>query len=39
VKRGAFGYAGGVEYVFGDISIACTNVDRVVFPADGITKG
>jgi bifunctional non-homologous end joining protein LigD len=28
-----------VEYVFGDITIACSNVDRVVFPEDGITKG
>ncbi|CAN5917087.1 non-homologous end-joining DNA ligase [soil metagenome] len=27
-----------MEYVFGDIMIACTNTDRVVFP-DGITKG
>jgi bifunctional non-homologous end joining protein LigD len=28
-----------VEYVFGDITVACSNVDRVVFPGDGITKG
>ena len=28
-----------MEYVFGDITIACSNVDRVVFPEDGITKG
>jgi bifunctional non-homologous end joining protein LigD len=28
-----------VQYVFGDITVACTNVDRVMFPADGITKG
>jgi bifunctional non-homologous end joining protein LigD len=28
-----------VEYVFGDIAIACTNVERVMFPGDGITKG
>jgi bifunctional non-homologous end joining protein LigD len=28
-----------VEYVFGDIAIACSNVDRVMFPGDGITKG
>jgi bifunctional non-homologous end joining protein LigD len=28
-----------VEYVLGERTIACTNVDRVVFPADGITKG
>jgi bifunctional non-homologous end joining protein LigD len=28
-----------VEYAFGDITVACSNVDRVVFPADGITKG
>jgi len=29
----------GVEYRFGDLAIACTNVDRVLFPDDGITKG
>jgi bifunctional non-homologous end joining protein LigD len=28
-----------VEYRFGDITVACTNVDRVVFPDCGITKG
>jgi bifunctional non-homologous end joining protein LigD len=28
-----------VEYRFGDLAIACTNVDRVMFPEDGITKG
>jgi len=28
-----------VEYRFGDLVVACTNVDRVVFPDDGITKG
>ena len=28
-----------MEYTFGDITIACSNVDRVMFPADGITKG
>jgi bifunctional non-homologous end joining protein LigD len=28
-----------VEYAFGDITIACSNVDRVMFPGDGITKG
>jgi len=28
-----------VDYVFGELTVACTNVDRVVFPADGITKG
>jgi bifunctional non-homologous end joining protein LigD len=28
-----------VEYRFGDLTIACTNVDRVVFPDDGIRKG
>lgn len=33
------GYAGGVQYAFGDITVACSNVDRVMFPADGITKG
>jgi bifunctional non-homologous end joining protein LigD len=28
-----------VQYVFGEITVACTNIDRVMFPADGITKG
>jgi bifunctional non-homologous end joining protein LigD len=28
-----------VEYRFGDLSIACSHVDRVVFPESGITKG
>jgi len=28
-----------VEYTFGDITVACTNTDRVVFPEVGITKG
>jgi bifunctional non-homologous end joining protein LigD len=28
-----------VEYAFGDIAIALSNVDRVMFPDDGITKG
>ena len=28
-----------VEYIFGDITIACTNTDRVMFPDVGITKG
>jgi len=28
-----------VDCVFGELTVACTNVDRVVFPADGITKG
>jgi bifunctional non-homologous end joining protein LigD len=28
-----------VEYVFGDLVVACTNTDRVVFPDSGITKG
>jgi bifunctional non-homologous end joining protein LigD len=28
-----------VEYSFGDITIACTNTDRVMFPDVGITKG
>jgi bifunctional non-homologous end joining protein LigD len=28
-----------VEYVFGDLAIACSNVERVMFPAEGITKG
>jgi len=30
---------GPVEYVFGELTVACTSVDRVMFPADGITKG
>jgi bifunctional non-homologous end joining protein LigD len=32
-------YAGPVEYAFGEITVVCSNVDRVMFPADGITKG
>jgi bifunctional non-homologous end joining protein LigD len=28
-----------VEYSFGELTVACTNIDRVMFPADGITKG
>ncbi|HMG54399.1 MAG TPA: hypothetical protein VK601_12975, partial [Kofleriaceae bacterium] len=28
-----------MEYAFGDVTIACSNVDRVMFAADGITKG
>ena len=28
-----------MEYVFGDITVACTNTDRVVYPEVGITKG
>lgn len=28
-----------MDYVFGDITVACTNTDRVVFPDAGITKG
>jgi bifunctional non-homologous end joining protein LigD len=28
-----------VDYEFGEFTVTCTNVDRVVFPADGITKG
>jgi bifunctional non-homologous end joining protein LigD len=32
-------YADGVEFVFGEITVAGTHVDRVMFPADGITKG
>ena len=28
-----------VDYRFGDLTIACTHVDRVVFPDAGITKG
>jgi bifunctional non-homologous end joining protein LigD len=27
-----------VEYTFGDITVACTNVDRIVFPDSGIAK-
>ena len=27
-----------MEYRFGDITVACTNVDRVMFPDSGITK-
>lgn len=33
------GYACRVQYAFGDVTVACTSVDRVMFPADGITKG
>ena len=32
------GEPSGLEYVFGDITIACSNVDRVMFPDSGITK-
>ena len=28
-----------MEYAFGDITVVCSNIDRVMFPADGITKG
>ena len=28
-----------MEYRFGDITVACTNTDRIVFPDSGITKG
>jgi bifunctional non-homologous end joining protein LigD len=28
-----------VEYRFGDITVACTNTDRIVYPESGITKG
>jgi bifunctional non-homologous end joining protein LigD len=27
-----------VDYRFGELTVACTNIDRVMFPADGITK-
>ncbi|HKA89094.1 MAG TPA: non-homologous end-joining DNA ligase [Haliangiales bacterium] len=27
-----------MQYRFGELTVACTNVDRVMFPADGITK-
>jgi bifunctional non-homologous end joining protein LigD len=32
-------YADCVEFLFGEITVAGTHVDRVMFPADGITKG
>jgi bifunctional non-homologous end joining protein LigD len=28
----------GLEFVFGDITVTCTNVDRVMFPDSGIKK-
>ena len=28
-----------MDYTFGDITVACTNTDRVLFPDSGITKG
>lgn len=28
-----------MEYEFGERTVACTHVERVMFPADGITKG
>lgn len=28
-----------MEYAFGEITVACTNTDRIVFPEVGITKG
>ena len=28
-----------MEYEFGDITVACTNTDRIVYPEVGITKG
>lgn len=28
-----------MEYRFGEIFVTCSNIDRVMFPADGITKG
>jgi bifunctional non-homologous end joining protein LigD len=28
-----------VDLVFGDITVVCTNTDRIVFPDSGITKG
>jgi bifunctional non-homologous end joining protein LigD len=40
--RGSFAplrYAYGVVYRFGELTVACTHVERVMFPADGITKG
>src|SRR5215217_7510454 len=29
----------GTTYAFGEISVTCSNVDRLLFPDDGITKG
>ena len=31
-------YAHRVEYVFGEITVACTNVDRIMFPDAGIRE-
>ena len=28
-----------MDYTFGERTVTCTHVERVVFPADGITKG
>jgi bifunctional non-homologous end joining protein LigD len=28
-----------MEYRFGELTVACTHTERVMFPADGITKG
>ena len=28
-----------MDYVFGELTVACTHVERVMFPADGLTKG
>jgi len=28
-----------VEYVFGELTVACTHIERVVFPDAGLTKG
>lgn len=37
-KRASSEADGGLEYIFGDITVTCTNVDRVMFPDSGITK-
>jgi bifunctional non-homologous end joining protein LigD len=37
-KRAADDEPSGLEYIFGDITVTCTNVDRVMFPETGIKK-
>src|SRR5437763_333340 len=32
-------YARVMEYRFGELTVACTHPERVMFPEDGITKG
>ena len=39
MARVAAVYAGRVQFVFGELTVTGTHVDRVMFPADGITKG